>query len=147
MKNILRFKFILVVILAAINFPAFSQTKDSTSTKPGGHTAKLSFAGFTNGTIEINSHLEDSLSFDDDYVNAHFKIKSFNLALKCNGNTIKYLENKNGNKLTAEMKNEVSKLHPNCSITFDGIKTVSVTKDAKGNYTEFKPAPLKLQVK
>jgi len=111
------------------------------------HVAVPTFGETSGGTISIQEHLEDSLLFTDSLINARYRVASFNLALKCNGNVVKYLENKSGNKLTAEMKEEVLKLHSNCTITFDGIKMVSREKDPLGKYSETKLKPLQLKIK
>jgi len=79
-------------------------------------------------------------------VNQRFVIASFNLALKCNGNVIKYMENKKGNTLTQEMKEAVLSLHQNCTLNFDGIKSRSRQKDPFGKYTETRHKPLVLKV-
>src|SRR5690349_17468948 len=102
-----------IFILAVLNLKA--QDPDAKSGES--HVAVPTFGEASGGYISIGEHLEDSLLFSDPWFNERYRIVSFNLALKCNGNTIKYLENKSGNKLTPEMKTEVMKLHPNCSIS------------------------------
>jgi hypothetical protein len=142
-------KYITAVIVILFSFGTIKVTaQDTTRTlSPGAHNDKPSFGGLENGAISISEHLEDSLAFTDPWMNERFRIASFNLALKCNGNTVKYLENKSGNKLTPEMKQAVQQLHSNCTINFEGIKSLSLQKDAKGKYTESKIAPFKLTLK
>jgi len=99
---------------------------------------KTVFAGIPGGEINIHEHLDDSLYFSDDCANKTVQIVSFHLALKCNGNVLKYFENKNGNHLTDEMKEAVVELLPGCTLTFDGIKSRTLKKDTrKNNYDEF----------
>jgi hypothetical protein len=120
--------------------PAIAQTADST------HVAIPCFGGLTGGPITVSEHLGDTLAFTDSLLNSRFEIVSFNLALKCNGNVIKYLENKKGNTLTPEMKAAAGSLHQNCTLNFDGIKSRSKLKDISGKYTETKLKPLVLKV-
>jgi len=89
----------------------------------GKHDVKTVFGGLAGGEINIRNHLDDSLYFTDDCINKDWEIVTFHLALKCNGNVLKYLENKNGNQLTEEMKLAVLDLLPDCTLTFDGIKS------------------------
>jgi hypothetical protein len=103
----------------------------------GGHDVKPVFGGVAGGEINIREHLNDSLYFTDDCVNKDFVIVSFHLALKSNGNVLKYLENKNGNQLTEEMKSAVLDLLPGCTLTFDGIKTQCRPKDFRIKRNEF----------
>jgi len=108
----------------------------------------LTFGGLTKGSeIAIMSHLEDSLYFTDQEINEMFHIESFHLALKCNGNVLKYLENKSGNKLTPEMKDAVRELLPGCALTFDGIKAVCSDHNVSGWGKEMDPGMLKLTLK
>jgi len=139
-------KVIIAILISCgtMNVSAQDTTRTSSS---GTHSDKPCFGGMESGAVSINEHLEDSIAFTDPWMNERFRIASFNLALKCNGNTIKYLENKSGNKLTPEMKQAVQQLHPNCTINFEGIKSLSLQKDAKGKYTETKIAPFKLTLK
>ena len=132
-----------IFILAVSNLKA--QDPDAKSGES--HVAVPTFGEATGGYITIGEHLEDSLMFSDPWFNERFRIVSFNLALKCNGNTIKYMENKSGNRLTSEMKAEVMKLHSNCSISFDGIKMLSREKDNTGKYTETKLKAFQLKLK
>ena len=43
------------------------------------------------------------------------------MTVTCNGVPLKYLENKSGNQLTAEMKRKVVKFRPGCILVFDAI--------------------------
>jgi hypothetical protein len=137
----------ILIVMAMIQLPAFSQKNDSLAIGSKKFLVETTFGETAGGYISISEHLEDSLLLTDSLINARYRIASFNLALKCNGNVVKYLENKSGNKLTAEMKQEVVKLHSNCTITFDGIKMISRQKDLAGKYQETKLKPLQLKLK
>jgi hypothetical protein len=121
--------------------------QDKTESIAGDHKAQPCFGELTSGYVTIEDALDDSLAFTDSLINERMQIVSFNLALKCNGNTVKYLENKSGNKLTPEMKEAIQKLHQNCSLNFDGIKSRTKSKDIHGKYTETKHRPLKITLK
>ena len=140
-------RLIVSVTFLMMNYAeSFAQISDSTSS-PGTHVAIPSFGEFSGGAISISEHLNDSLLFTDPWFNERYRIASFNLALKCNGNVVKYLENKSGNKLTPEMKEAVLKLHSNCAISFDGIKMVTKEKDMKGKLAETKLKSFQLKIK
>ena len=141
-------KYITVIIIFISSGLMKVSAQDTTrASSPGDHIAKPCFGGMVSGAISISEHLDDSLAFTDPWMNERFRIASFNLVLKCNSNTVKYLENKSGNKLTPEMKEAIQKLHPNCTLNFEGIKSPSRQKDVKGIYTEIKVAPFKLTLK
>ena len=140
-----RLSILLISFFLSGIFLAHSQEQKQ-QTSGGNHTLKVCFGEVTGGSISILEHLNDSLAFTDPWANEKFKIVSFNLALKCNGNVIKYLENKSGNTLTPEMKEAVVKLRPNCSLSFDGIKSRFRSKDIKGT-NELKHGILSLKVK
>lgn len=156
MKFFLRIAFpsILIVFLQ----PAFGQQTapnnqngiSKTKSRSGEHwsgTIKPRFGEAVGGTITIADHLNDSLSLTEPFINERYRIISFNLSLKCNGNVIKYFENKNGNKLTPEMKQAVQALHPNCTIVFEGITMRSLEKSINGRYDEMKPGMIVLTLK
>ena len=48
---------------------------------------------------------------------------------------------------TPEMKEAIQKLHQNCTLNFDGIKSKSRTKDSNGKFTETKLRAFKLTLK
>jgi len=133
--------------LTTILFIGYYSNTSVAQTKDNVQAAVPCFGGLTGGTISIGDHLGDTLAFTDSLVNQRFVISSFNLALKCNGNVIKYMENKKGNTLTQEMKEAVLSLHQNCTLNFDGIKSRSRQKDALGKYTETRHKAVVLKVK
>lgn len=138
-------KFILAgILLSGIAFNSIAQ--NSSPPPVTKHTDQTSFGAMTGGNISINEHLNDTLSFTDDWMKQRFVIVSFGLSLKCNGNVIRFLENKSGNTLTAEMKEAVMQLHQNCTITFEGIKSRSLEKDTKGWYPT-SHSPIKLTIR
>lgn|GEM_PF-5769718 len=104
------------------------------------------FAGIQKGFLPKYDHMEDSLAFTDSLANDMFHVSSFKIALACNGNVVKYLENKSGNKFTPEMKDAIREMHPGCTISFQGIKAISVKKGFEGQHLEF-PGILKLTLK
>lgn len=121
---------------------AFAQAGTSDPCK-GMHEVRTVLGGVAGGEINIREYLNDSLYFSDDCVNKEWGIVSFHLALKCNGNVLKYLENKNGNILTDEMKAAILELLPGCALTFDGIKTRSREKNYGNTYNEMNFGMLK----
>ena len=137
-------KFRIIITAAIVLFATYIASAQSTDNK---QAALPSFGGLTGGPIVVSEHLNDTLAFTDSLLNQRFDIVSFSLALKCNGNVIKYMENKKGNTLTPEMKEAVQKLHQNCTLNFDGIKSRSKLKDLSGKYTETKHKPLVLKVR
>jgi len=135
----------MLLCLGFLNI-TYVKAQDKSDKTSEEHIAVPSFGGLTGGSISVKDHLNDTLTFTDPWVNQRFEIVSFNLALKCNGNVIKYLENKKGNTLTAEMKAAVQTLHQNCTLNFDGIKSRSKQKDLTGKYPETKHKGLVLKV-
>ena len=133
----------MVLILSGLS----SAAQDKVSQSTEGHSAVPCFGELASGYVTIAEALDDSLSFTDPWINERMHIVSFNLALKCNGNVVKYMENKSGNKLTPEMKEAILKLHQNCSLNFDGIKSKSRTKDVSGKFTETKHKGFKITLK
>ena len=125
-------------------------TQASADAQPKGHnsfTLKVCFGGISNGVISKYEHLEDSLAFTDSSANEMLHIVSFKMSLACNGNVVNYLENKSGNKLTAEMKDAIKEMHPGCTISFQGIKTVWVEKGLNGQDSKLDYLLLKLTLK
>jgi len=114
---------VLVLFFSAVNTRCVYSQAGASDPCKGGHSVKAVFGGVAPGEINIREHLNDSIYFTDDCINRDWVIASFHLALKCNGNVLQYLENKNGNQLTAEMKSAVLELLPGCTLTFDGINT------------------------
>lgn len=107
----------------------------------------LCFGGIQSGVISKQDHLEDSLAFTDSLANEMLRILSFKLALACNGNVVKYFENKSGNKLTPEMKAAILEMHPGCAITFQGIKSLWIEKGSGGQDSKLDYLILKLTLK
>jgi|GEM_PF-5304916 len=143
-----RFQYITALLFFILPLISLAFAQDTTGTDRGvKHSVRTTFGGISGGPIVIGDHLDDSLAFTDPWMNNNYRVASFHLALKCNGNVVKYLENKTGNHLTAEMKQAILKLHPNCSLTFDGIKTLSRRKNLKNVYDEFDFGVLKLDLK
>ena len=135
------FRLTTILFIGYHSHIAVAQTTDNVQ------HAVPSFGGLTGGTISVGNHLGDTLAFTDSLVNQRFVSSSFNLALKCNGNVIKYMENKKGNTLTQEMKEAVLSLHQNCTLNLDGIKSRSRQKDPLGKYTETRHKAMVLRVK
>jgi len=137
-KKLLTLFFILTIQL--IGYAQSAQSKKSFSWR-------VCFAGIQSGVISKYDHLEDSLSFTDSLANQTLQIVSFKLALACNGNVVKYLENKSGNKLTAEMKEAIREMHPGCTMSFQGIKVLFVKEDLHGKDSGIDNLLLKLTLK
>ena len=133
----------LLVILSAVQINIYAQQVK----RKGSHTLKVCFGGFSGGIISKYDHLGDSLAFTDSVTNEMLHIASFKMAFACNGNVINYLENKSGNKLTAEMKEAIREMHPGCTISFQGIKALFKSKDIHGKFSELDPGILKLTLK
>ena len=89
---------ILLFFLSSHAMVVCSQNRTSDPCK-GKHDVVTIFGGIPGGEINVREHLNDSLYFTDDCINKDWGIASFHLALKCNGNVLKYFENKNGNQL------------------------------------------------
>lgn len=142
-KALLRIIILALISISLIQLPAFAQppkTKNS-------FTLKVCFGGIQSGVISKYEHLEDSLAFTDSLANDMLRITSFKLALACNGNVVKYFENKSGNKLTAEMKDGIREMHPGCTIAFQGIKTKFKQKGLIEQDTKLDHLLLKLTLK
>lgn len=139
-------KLIFTVLLFTVAKLGFSQQPMKRESR-GSHSVKTTFGGIAKGEIDILDHLEDSLAFTDPYISYWFRVVSFHLAVKCNGVVLKYMENKSGNKLTAEMKEAIRELHNGCSLTFDGIKTVDRDQDMRNIKNVYDFGMLKLTLK
>ena len=102
------------------------------------HAILLNFAGLTQGEIVMADHLNDSLHFTSIDINfdSLCHVTSFHLTLTCKGHVLKYLENKSGNILTTEMQDAIKKLHPGCSVIFDGVHVASL--DHLGEESHYK---------
>lgn len=111
-------------------------------------TGTICFGDLTNGEVSTGNLFSDSLHFTNALLDSINIVKSFNLTILCNGQVLKYLENKSGNKLTSEMKEAISKFHPGCMVVFDGIKTVYIWPDKYGRYIlQDWGGPLRLKLK
>lgn len=137
---------LILVFLITIFVNGYSQQPIKRESR-GSHSVKTTFGGIAKGEIDIMNHLEDSLAFADPYISYWFRVVAFHLAVKCNGVVLKYMENKSGNKLTAEMKEAIRELHNGCSLTFDGIKTVDMDQDMRNIKNVYDFGMLKLTVK
>jgi len=112
-----------------ISLNGFSQSHSTSSQR-----IIACFANVSSGEVSINDHLTDSLQLTSPELNHWFRIGSFHLTVICKSQVLKYLENNNGNKLTAEMKDALKKYHPGCHIYFEGIKLISTQKDINDKY-------------
>ena len=124
---------LVTLCLVLCELQGYSQDTTAHSKKrKSSWSSAVSFAGQEKGEIAIKDHLEDSLSFADEEALESNRVKSFRMTVTCNGVPLKYLENKSGNKLTAEMKGEVVKFRPGCILVFDAIRIEWISKDFKG---------------
>ncbi len=139
------------IILFVIFYFTFQTIGFSQSTNNQVYKGNLSdlttFGGIAKGEISIMDKLEDSLSFCDPFICLHYRIVSFHLAVKCNGHVLKYMENKSGNKLTEEMKEAIREVHPGCTLTFDGIKSMGDGRDVRGTIAIMDFGMVKLTLK
>ena len=108
---------------------------------------EVSFAGLTEGEISIADHLADSLEFVDPAANLNFRVKSFHLTIMCKGQVLRSMENESGNKFTDEMIQAIRQAHSGCTITFGGIKLISLWKDRDGKFATTEVRNLKLVLK
>jgi len=118
------------IFLAAIGLVFMNGTYAQKARDNKSHIIEVSFGGMTKGEISIADHLNDSLEITDPQINEWFSVRDFHVTLMCKGQVLKSIEAK-GNRLTDEMKAEIKKLHPGCSLLF-GARLISV-RDAFSN--------------
>jgi len=139
-----------LITLCLVLFALQGYSQDTTAhskKRKSSWSSAVSFAGQVNGEITIKDHLEDSLSFADEEALESNRVKSFRMTVTCNGVPLKYLENKSGNQLTAEMKREVIKFRPGCILVFDAIRIEWISKEFKGAQDFNSGTPIRFTMK